>query len=418
LRSNHLILSIYNHDQVSNFSDILKDNLILFKEYSKKKDIQLNETIGNNLLIKADPVSINRIINNLIENAIKYSNGSCIIEISLHSEDGKITFFVRDCGIGIPPQLHKKVFEPYYQITNQKKSIQGMGLGLPIVKKVVQDLKGEIQIESDPKKEPGTKITIILSKHENLEGDVVAPNATSRKILNDSLEEVNLTEVFHNTNKPTILIVEDNISMVNYLLKKLQEKYNVYATLNGNEALRKLKSIPVIPDLIISDVMMDKVDGFTFAKILSQDPAYNHIPFIFLSAKSTRQDKLQGLKLGAIDFIQKPFLIHELMQKIESILATVNKQKKAVLNSAISVLGNHENGHSKSLEDKFEMNCKTYGLTNREKEIAKLICEGQKYKTIGETLFISEKSVTKHVQNIFEKAEMSNKIELMNKLER
>ena len=205
--------------------------------------------------------------------------------------------------------------------------------------------------------------------------------------------------------------------MVNYLSKKLGERYNVYSALNGNEALIKIKTLPAFPDLIISDVMMDKVDGFTLARILSQNSSYNHIPFIFLSAKSTQQDKLQGLKLGAIDFIQKPFSIHEVMQKVESILATVSKQKKAVLNSAISVLGNNENGHSKNLEDKFEKNCQAYGLTNREKEIAKLICEGQKYKTIGETLFISEKTVTKHVQNIFAKVDVSNKVELMNKLE-
>lgn len=181
--------------------------------------------------------------------------------------------------------------------------------------------------------------------------------------------------------------------------------------------MRKIKSLPVIPDLIISDVMMDKVDGFTFAKILTQDPAYNHIPFIFLSAKSTRQDKLEGLKLGAIDFIQKPFSIGELTQKVGSILETVTKQKKALLSSAFNAMGNNEISSSNNSSHKFEQNCQLYKLTSREKDIAKLICEGQKYKTIGETLFISDRTVTKHVQNIFEKVEVSNKIELMNKLE-
>ncbi|MEJ7823066.1 MAG: ATP-binding protein, partial [Chitinophagaceae bacterium] len=410
-------IAIYNHDQVSDFSEILKDNLILFKKYSQIRNIKLNDNVQNNVFIKADPVSINRIVINLIENAIKFSEHDCEINVSLQSEGGKVIFSVKDCGIGIPKEMHKKIFKPYYQITKAKRSIQGMGLGLPIVKKVIQDLAGEIRIDSDPKKEPGTAITVILNKHQKLETEAVSPKAVNNEISSISFEEVNYKQALYYPNRPTILIVEDNINMVNYLSKKLGERYNVYSALNGNEALIKIKTLPAFPDLIISDVMMDKVDGFTLARILSQNSSYNHIPFIFLSAKSTQQDKLQGLKLGAIDFIQKPFSIHELMQKVESILATVSKQKKAVLNSAISVLGNNDNGHSKSLEDKFEKNCQAYGLTNREKEIAKLICEGQKYKTIGETLFISEKTVTKHVQNNFVKVDVSNKVELMNKLE-
>ncbi len=410
-------IAIYNHDQISNFSEILKDNLILFKEYSKKRNIQLNETIENDLFVKADPVSINRIVNNLVENGIKFSDNNCTIEVLLKSEKEKIIFSIKDCGVGIAPEMHKKVFEPYYQITNEKRSIQGMGLGLPIVKKVIQDLNGEIQIDSAPKKERGTKLTVILKKHQKLESEAAESNAVNNKTPSNSFEDININEIFHNPNRPTLLIVEDNISMINYLFKKLQEKYNVYTALNGNEALRKMKNLPVIPDLIISDVMMDKVDGFTFAKILSQDPPYNHIPFIFLSAKSTQKDKLQGLKLGAIDYIQKPFSIHELTQKVESILSAVSKHKVALLNSAISALGSHENVQHRIAGDKFEQNCQIYKLTAREKDIAKLVCEGQKYKTIGNTLYISERTVTKHVQNIFEKVEVSSKVELMNKLE-
>lgn len=160
-----------------------------------------------------------------------------------------LPFLFKDCGIGIPPELHKKVFEPYYQITNEKRSIQGMGLGLPIVKKVVQDLNGEIQIESDPKKEHGTKITVVLDRYEKQENEAVASNSVNNKILPTSIEEINLDDVFHQPAKPTVFIVEDNISMVNYLSKKLREKYNLYSALNGNEALRKIKLFLLFPIL-------------------------------------------------------------------------------------------------------------------------------------------------------------------------
>ena len=408
--------AVYNHEQVSDFSGILRDNLVLFKEYAKKRKIELSENVENDVFIKADPVSINRIINNLIENAIKFSPDRCLIEISSQSSGEKIIFSVKDCGIGIPAELHKKVFEPYYQISNQKRSIQGMGLGLPIVKKVIQELNGEIQIDSDPQKAPGTKITVLLTRHILQQDQVASPNISDKNIPAD-IESLTLRETIHDIHKQTILIVEDNISMVNYLNIKLSENYNVYAALNGNEALIKIKNLEALPDLIISDVMMDKVDGYAFAKIISKNPNYNHIPFIFLSAKATKTDKVQGLKLGAIDFIQKPFSINELIQKIESILSNAAKQKRTALATAFNALSASKTIQSQPVSNTFDQNCLLYNLTSREKDIAKLICEGYKYKDIGETLFIAERTVTKHVQNIFQKIGVSNKIELINKLE-
>jgi len=312
--------------------------------------------------------------------------------------------------------MQTKVFEPYYQIATQKKSSQGMGLGLSIVKKVIQDLKGEIKIESNPKRESGTKIIVILSRHTLSENEVIATNSFHYNVLSNA-EDRYVKEKPFDEKKSTILIVEDNVSMVNYLIKKLEESYNVYAALNGNEALKKIKSLEAIPDLIISDVMMDKMDGHAFAKIISSDPAYNHVPFVFLTAKSAKSDKMQGLKLGAIDYIQKPFSISELVQKIESILENARKQKIALFNNAFKILSKSENLSPEQVAGTFDQNCKLYNLTSREKDIARLVCDGHKYKEIGETLFIAERTVTKHVQNIFEKVGVSNKIELINKLE-
>ena len=163
---------------------------------------------------------------------------------------------------------------------------------------------------------------------------------------------------------------------------------------------------------------MDKVDGYDFAKIISKNASYSHIPFIFLSAKASFTDKLQGLKLGAIDYVPKPFSITELLQKIDSILLSAGKQKRAIWNKAFSIVNSNNNSPKKdNSSGTFEQNCELYHLTTREKDIAKLICKGQKYKDIGETLFIAERTVTKHAQNIFEKTHVSNKIELINKLE-
>ena len=405
--------AVYNHEKVSDFSEILWDKLLLFKSYARKRDIELKENIEENVFIKADPESIHRIINNLVENAIKFSDDNSVIEISLSTHHGKILFSITDSGIGIPPEMHEKVFKPYYQINNHKRSIQGMGLGLPIVKKVVVDLNGEIGVESDPQKKLGTTITVLLTQHKKLENETAL--TSSNKNIVHYYEEPLVTENPHQSDRQTILLVEDNISMVNYLIKKLAEKYNVYAALNGNEALAKIKNLPVLPDLIITDVMMDKLDGYEFAEIIQNNASYSHIPFIFLSAKSTLDDRLLGLRLGAIDFIQKPFVIKELLQKIESILTIAAKQRLALLTSAFKNI--HSQEITKKTEEVFNQNCDLYKLTIREKEVAILICKGLTYKAVAEHLFISERTVTTHVQNIFEKMDVSGKNDMKKKLE-
>jgi DNA-binding NarL/FixJ family response regulator len=208
--------------------------------------------------------------------------------------------------------------------------------------------------------------------------------------------------------------------MLNFLFKKLREKYNVYCALNGAEGIKKLRELPVVPDLILSDIMMDKMDGFSFAKIISEQTGYNHIPIVFLTAKSTSADRMKGLKLGAFDFVSKPFSFEELSQKIETILLNISKQQEAVLKSSISSLKTQKyiktENISVTYNSKFDQNCKLFMLTPREIEISRLIIKGNTYKEIAKELFISEKTVTKHIQNMFSKAGVSNKVEFINKL--
>lgn len=407
--------AIYNHKLVCNFSEILKDSVILFKQ--NRSSIEIKSTIEDNIFVQADPLSINRIINNLIENSIKFSNRHSIIEVTLKREGGSFQFSVKDSGSGIPVDVQAKVFEPYYQITNPKNNTQGMGLGLPIVKKIIDDLNGNIKIISNPKIAPGTEMLISLNQY-TVDANEIFISKIVLKTVATTKEELKIEEAFFDEEKQTILIVEDNITMLNYLFKKLNEKYNTYAALNGNDALKKLKELKTLPDLIITDIMMDKLDGYDFAKIISKSSSYSHIPFIFLSSKAAFNDKLHGLKLGAIDYVLKPFSISELLQKIDSILSYAEKQKRAIWNKAFSVINSNNNLPKRDTSaGVFEQNCELYHLTTREKDIAKLICQGHRYKDISESLFIAERTVTKHAQNIFEKTQVSNKIELINKLE-
>lgn len=412
--------NVYNHSQISNFSEILRNSFQLFEYYCQKQSIACIQSIEDNVYIKADPNAIHRIINNLLENAIKFSDPDGKIEMSLKTIGEKIHFIVKDTGIGIPLKHQKKIFEPYYQINHKKTGLQGMGLGLPIVKQVTESLNGEIHLESNPIEAPGTKICIIFDKYSLKERDVPLTHTTERASINYNVENFNISDSPYDPKKQSILLIEDNIAMLNFLSKKLKSRYNIYCTKNGIEALKKLDELIIIPDLILSDIMMDKMDGFDFAKAISEQDAYNHIPVIFLTAKSAPSDKIKGLRLGAIDFIQKPFSFEELNQKVETVLGNIEKQKKAILNSSISNLKAVKNFETESAKNdnstRIEQKFKLYQLTNREIEISKFIISGTPYKEIAKRLFIAEKTVSKHIQNIFLKVGVSNKVEFINKL--
>lgn len=413
--------TVYNHNQITDFSEIIRNSFILFEYYCKKQNLQCIKNIEDSLFIKADPNAINRIVNNLIENAIKFSNTGGNIEIALNVVNDKIIFSVKDNGIGIVPNLQKKIFKPYYQISHKKSDLQGMGLGLPIVKKVTDSLGAHIQIESKPAEMPGTTVEITFERYHVKEGDVKAQATSKTQSLIYSIENFDIIDTPYLPERQSILLIEDNKAMLHFLFKKLSIKYNIFCSINGAEALKKLESLPTLPDLILSDIMMDKMDGFAFVKAIGEQDAYGHIPIIFLSAKSAPTDKLKGLRLGAIDFIQKPFSFEMLYEKIETILNTILKQKKAILDASISnlkVLSGQETDKvsSTGLPPSLDQKCKLYQLTNREIEIVKFILKGTQYKTIAKALFISEKTVSKHIQNIFEKVNVTNKIELINKL--
>lgn len=409
-------LVIYNHHLIADVSSIVREAIELFEPYANKKKVKLSASIENNILVQADPSAINRVVNNLIENAIKFSDEAAPISIKLYKDDTLLNFVVQDVGVGIPAEFQKKIFEPYFQITSKKANGQGMGLGLPIVKKIIDELNGTIAVKSKGKLEKGTEFTVTLPIYQKKSSEEISkPDIPTYFSSTPVALEIECKP--YNDKEKTILVVEDNISMANYLSKKLCENYNVYTALNGNDALKQLKDLPVLPDLIISDVMMDKMDGYAFAKIISSNSSYGHIPFIFITAKSAPNDKYEGLRLGAIDYVRKPFMIQELLHKIESILAVTAKQKQSIINTAFASLTRNDIRNSAGAMHSFDENCQIYNLSSREKEVAELICRGLKYKDIAETLFIAERTVTKHAQNIFEKVEVRNKVELCNKLE-
>lgn len=321
---------IYNNFQIVNLSDFINNKIDFFKKFAANAKVDIKHDISPGLYLKTPITLLDRIFNNLIQNAIKYNKPDGKIFISAILDKQLIQVIIKDTGCGIEKEHLENIFKPYYQITHHKKNIDGIGMGLTIVKNGVELLNGTITVESEINQYSQFQIFFPFYKLEN--GDSIAEfddrlDYSGFLVSSDNLSGVieDFTDNYANYSydsdkkKKTILIVEDNKELLYLMKRNLSNSYNVYICFNGEEALEKLNNHP-LPDLIISDIMMDKIDGFELLEKIGENEKWNLIPFIFITAKTRNNDRLNGLRKGAIDYIYKPFSISELIHKINSIL--------------------------------------------------------------------------------------------------
>lgn len=320
---------IYNHEQISNLSDILRSREELYIKAAAKKQITVTYTVKENVLIAADPLALDRIITNLIDNAIKYTPVGGKIEITLDVSKGrKIELSVKDSGVGIPKEEQRKIFSPYTQVLNSERAIDGVGLGLFITYGIVKELKGSISIRSNMAGNllggASSGTAFIVKLHQLADNQINQPVVDSK--LTDTI--AGFYPIFKNSElilpKPVpgrfnIILLEDNIDLRYYLATSMKDTYNIYLASNGKEGINLLKEMKK-PDLIISDIMMPELDGYEFLKYVSANEKFKDIPFIFLSAISDNDNKVKAFLSGAVDFVAKPFSIELLKARITALL--------------------------------------------------------------------------------------------------
>lgn len=403
--------AIYDHRKACSFSQILIDKIDLFRHHAEKNGIIIESEIEDDLQVMANPYAIERVTNNLITNAIKFSISGGQISIKLYSNGDKIIFSVIDEGIGMDSNVQKKVFEPFYRLSQPTEGYrEGMGLGLAIVKAIVDSLNGVIKIESHVGQ--GTEVSVTFHRHQNF--TPVDKHVVSNDFL--AVPSPDSQDVLSDRTLPHVLLVENNASLASYLSGKLGQHFNVYVCLNGSDAMRRLPSLKRI-DVIICDIMMEKVSGYDFFRIISTSQSWKHVPFIFITARSGDRDRLAAFKLGAIHYLEKPFLTSELIFKVQALISNL-KAQHAALTAGAPFIPNEAaastTGKLRSLS--IETGLAEYDLTQREVEVARLVAMGQPYKEIADQLNISVKTVSRHVTNIFSKMSVSNRVELVHKL--
>jgi signal transduction histidine kinase/DNA-binding NarL/FixJ family response regulator len=402
----------FDHSQIINLSEFISSKAEMFANYTQKKDQDLESDIESGIYVKADPIALGSLVNNLVENSIKYTPEGGRILIKLKVFEEKIELAIHDNGVGIPEESQVRIFEPYYQVTEKKQNSQGIGMGLSIVNNIIKSLGGKITLKSSVGK--GTNFIIELTRYRLAKNEFAQTCEHNQPIM---VSHIHITDIIDPEKKHSVLVVEDNLQLLHYLAEKMKEHFTVFTAANGKMALEKLKTIPK-PNLIISDIMMDYLDGYEFLEALVKN-GFNAVPVIFLTAKSTDNDKIRGLKMGAVDYICKPFKINELIIKAVSIVNNSEQQKNELVNTVSKVLNKMvEVTGNEVKESGFDYNCYVLNITDREKEIINCLKEGFTYKQIAEKLFIAENTVAKHIQNIYEKTGAKNRMELVGRMNR
>ena len=328
LEAGNLKLELTQGDMVSLVSNVVHS----FDEYAKEKQITLKfNSLKKKIVALFDPDKVETIVNNLISNAIKYTEEGGIVSVHLSlvfsTEDEDtlnnvperqfIEISVKDTGKGISQNNIEKIFTRFFRI-DSKNETTGTGIGLSLVKELVKLHKGNIYVISKPGK--GSKFTVRLPFETEMEpeqSEILQDteerkvHASDRKASNDDIPEKPDARI--------MLIVEDNPDVRYFIRSHFDTIYSIYEAKNGREGWDL--AIRIIPDVIISDILMPDVDGYEFCKRIKKDERTSHIPVLLLTALHSKEHEIEGLSCGADDYVTKPFDISILHTKIENMLS-------------------------------------------------------------------------------------------------
>jgi signal transduction histidine kinase/ligand-binding sensor domain-containing protein/DNA-binding NarL/FixJ family response regulator len=326
-----------------------KDIFLLFKGLAKKKEIAyIFKSSSKEIISLFDFDKLEKIITNLISNAIKFTDngGEIIVSINLvqpenknhkgftlnnTKEKGYVEILVEDNGIGLDTEQMKNVFARFYNLESLNS---GTGIGLNFTKGLVEIHKGEISVKRRSIK--GTSFRVLLplglkgelKKNENVKNDFLinSMNSVEYDMLISSEDKVVEKTKETNPRLLTVLIVEDNRELRAHIKDDLKDFYNIKEAVNGEEGLKMASKY--YPDIIVSDVMMPKMDGFDMCRILKKEFDTCHIPVILLTARSREEDLITGYKHGADAYLPKPFKMSILLARIENLLETKERVRQ------------------------------------------------------------------------------------------
>ena len=316
-----------------NLAESMKQWIKLFSASAQKKHITISMDAPDTIMLRADQDKIERICYNLLSNALKYTSEGGEISLMAKEEGGRVMISVADNGCGISSDELPYIFDRFYQAKNAGR---GTGIGLAIVKAFTELHHGEVSATSIEGK--GSTFTIHIPVRQKGEVTNQPTEKIEQLVEPSSAEEVpnqarHIDELIqpYQTDKPEVLIIDDNIDIRTYLRSVLSEKYNVSEAADGKVGLELAWKI--VPDIVLSDIMMPVMDGLAFCQQLKTDKAISHIPVILLTARSLDEQRAEGYEHGADAYLSKPFSLRLLFSRIDNLIQSRKKLSKLFSNS-------------------------------------------------------------------------------------
>lgn len=320
------------------FYVFLKRTVANFESYTQSKDIQLklHYDLKVELKLEIDKEKVEQIINNYISNAVKFTPKGGSVFIKVKDLENKILIAVEDTGIGIPNTELTSVFERFYQVQQTENDAPlrqdytgSTGIGLSLCKEYATLMNGKVWAESPAPSGNGSIFYFEFPKKEILRALNNEELESITEIRTEQKESYLMTANPKKANTPknnTILIVEDNYDLRDFITTLLSDDYNVITAENGQVALDMLNTMNDLPSLIVSDVMMPMMDGFKLLETLKSNDKFRHVPVMMLTARAELQDKLKALRIGVDDYIHKPFDNKELIIRVENLITNFNNR--------------------------------------------------------------------------------------------
>ena len=334
IQNGKMELKLYRFDIVKTLTMWVGDFQLTAERKQIRLHLDVDDLKGSHEMI-ADQEKISRIVFNLLSNALKYTPAGGEIFVSLKDEGANLRLDVKDTGKGISQDEADKIFERFFQA---KGAASGTGIGLALVKSFVELHHGEARVESEPGK--GSDFIVVIPREQEGDSQVIhndvdivdnsvnASASTGKNVVDESvLQYIDDGDrsrgkvqqlVNENTNRPTVLVIDDNTDIRQYERTLLQDEYIVLEAADGKEGLAV--ALKEVPDLVICDVMMPVMDGLEFTKRLKTNTATSHIPVIMLTAKNLEEHRAEGYEHGADSYITKPFHSKVLLARIENLL--------------------------------------------------------------------------------------------------
>ena len=308
-----------------NLTENMKQWIMLFSASAQKKHITISMEAPDTILLRADQDKIERICYNLLSNALKYTSEGGKISLQAIKKDERVIISVTDSGCGISNNELPYIFDRFYQANNAGR---GTGIGLAIVKAFTELHHGVVSATSVEGKGSTFSINIpvrqegAVSKQPTEKVEQLIESSAIKEIPNQARHIDELVQP-HQTDKPEVLIIDDNIDIRTYLRSVLSEKYNVSEASDGKVGLELARKI--VPDIVLSDIMMPVMDGLEFCQQLKTDKAISHIPVILLTARSLDEQRAEGYEHGADAYISKPFSLRLLLSRIDNLIESRKK---------------------------------------------------------------------------------------------